>query len=87
MTTSQDGPGGRPQVPPLAGTAEAAAILQVRNQQVARLAAHHADFPKPVEQLAATPVYLRDEIVEWGRRWDRKRTGRPRKQGPEVPKE
>lgn len=85
MTTSQDGPGGRPQVPPLAGTAEAAEILKVANQAVARLARTHADFPRPVQVLAAGPVYLRGELEEWERGWERKRTGRPRKQGAEVP--
>lgn len=70
----------------LAGTAEAAQVLGVRNQQVARLAKTHADFPKPVDVLAVGPIYSRSEIEEWGRRWTRKRTGRPRKSagaGPE----
>ena len=48
--------------PPLAGTKEAAAIFGVRTQNFLRDWAKRPDFPVPVANLAATPVWRRGDL-------------------------
>ena len=75
----------RPSVPGggLAGSAEAAEILGVSTTRVGELRKTHSSFPKPSEELKATPVWDRAEIERFAREWDRK-AGRPRNL-PEPP--
>lgn len=68
-----------PLVPDLVGVSEAAQILGVARQRIGQLAQDHDDFPAPVASIAAGPIYTRIAIEAFGRRWERKRTGRPRK--------
>lgn len=63
----------------LAGVAEVAEILGVSRARVYQLAKDHPDFPDPVADLAAGPVWDRAEVEAFERNWGRKRTGRPRK--------
>ncbi len=63
----------------LVGATEAAEILGVSRQRVGQLARDHAGFPAPIASLAAGPVYTRASIVAFDARWERRRTGRPRK--------
>lgn len=69
----------KPFVPPLAGVAEVATMLGVSKQRVSTLASEHKDFPRPVAQLAAGPVWPVDWIERFNERWTRRRTGRPAK--------
>jgi predicted DNA-binding transcriptional regulator AlpA len=52
----------------LAGVAEIAALLGVSRQRVDQLVREHADFPKPVAELAAGRIWLKPEVVAWARR-------------------
>lgn len=61
------------------GTAETAGLLGVSKQRVSELAKTHPDFPQPIKRLKSGPVYDRGEMVEWEKNWERRRTGRPRR--------
>lgn len=64
----------------LAGVAEAAELLGVSRQRIAEIRKDHKAFPAPVADLAAGPVWDRAELERFDRTWERKRTGRPRKE-------
>lgn len=64
----------------LAGIAEAAELLGVTKQRAGELFRTHANFPEPIATLAATPVFTRASIMAFDQGWDRRRTGRPRKE-------
>lgn len=64
----------------LAGVSEVTEILGVSRARVYQLAEDHEDFPRPVQELKAGPVWDRAEVEAWERGWERKRTGRPRKE-------
>ena len=73
----------RPDELDLVGLAEVAQILDVSRQRAAKVAETHADFPAPVARPAMGPVYTRDSVTAFAQRWERKRTGRPRKAASE----
>ena len=66
----------RPTLPDLVSTPEAAEILGVSAQRLRELAGGSRQFPKPVYELKAGKLWLRDAIEAFGQRWDRK-PGRP----------
>lgn len=68
-----------PQIPELVGAKEAAEILGVTQQRVSQLIREHADFPPAVAHPASGPVFIAEQVHAFNRRWERKRTGRPRK--------
>lgn len=63
----------------LLGIAETARLLGVSRQRVAELMDTHPEFPAPLARLASGPVFSRDSVVAFTSRWERRRTGRPRK--------
>lgn len=65
----------QPKVPELAGIAEVARLAGVSRQAVTNWRARYADFPKPVAQLEATPVF----VVAVVRAWVEKRAEAERK--------
>lgn len=67
----------QPAFPQLAGVSELAELLGVTRQRVAELR-HRPDFPAPVTQLKAGPVWRIDDLSRFVDEWDRK-PGRPRK--------
>jgi hypothetical protein len=62
----------------LMGATEVAEYLHVSRQRVLELRQKHADFPAPLEQLKAGPVWDKAEIERFLENWDRT-PGRPRK--------
>jgi hypothetical protein len=73
----QDSENARPTLPDLVSVPEAAEILDVSQQRVRQLAGSRG-FPEPVYELRTGKLWLRDAIVAFGERWDRK-PGRPDK--------
>ena len=63
--------------PELIGLSEIAGILGVSKQRVGQLRARE-DFPVPVAELAAGPVWQREMLDRFIRDWPR-RSGRPAK--------
>jgi hypothetical protein len=61
----------------LVGLKEIAEILRVSKQRAADVA-ELPDFPPPVGTPAAGPMFTRESVVEFEKRWERK-PGRPRK--------
>ena len=68
----------RPTLPALVSAPEAAEILKVSAQRVHELAAANLRFPEAAYELRTGKLWLRDAVVAFGRRWERK-PGRPRK--------
>ena len=68
----------RPTLPALVSAPEAAEILGVSAQRVHELAAANPRFPEAAYDLRTGKLWLRDAIVAFGQRWERK-PGRPRK--------
>ena len=68
-----------PPLPELLGLTELAKQLGVSRQRVAQLSARD-DFPKPAQRLAAGPVWAKPAVDRFAAGWERKRTGRPRKE-------
>jgi len=68
-----------PQPQDLVGYVEIAEILGVSRQRARELATTNPDFPRPLAQLAASPVYTLPSVTAFAARWPRRRTGRPRK--------
>lgn len=66
----------RPNYPELVSGAEAAAMLGVTRQRVHQLHRDHPDFPAPLYQLKVGPLWQRQAIEAFDRRWTR-RPGRP----------
>lgn len=64
-------------LPELVGVAEVAQILNVSKQRVSDLA-RSPDFPRPIEILAAGPIWKKSAILRHVGLWPRK-PGRPRK--------
>jgi hypothetical protein len=62
------------------GTAEVAEILSISRPRLDRVRKTHPDFPAPLAELRSGPVWGRAWIMEFDQGWERKRTGRPRKQ-------
>ncbi len=73
----------RPTLPQLAGAQELAQKLGVSRQRFYELM-KRKDFPKPVVDLAAGPVWLAESVNHFMENWERK-PGRPRKAGPPKP--
>jgi hypothetical protein len=67
----------RPTLPALVSAPEAAEILGVSAQRVHELAAANPRFPEAAYELRTGRLWLRDAVVVFGRRWERK-PGRPR---------
>jgi hypothetical protein len=69
------------QQPPegLAGVTEVAALLGVSRQRVAQLR-ERADFPAPIAELAAGPIWNRTSLTRFVEAWPRK-PGRPSSRG------
>ena len=67
----------RPTLPALVSAPEAAEILGVSAQRVHELAAANPRFPEAAYELRTGKLWLRDAVVAFGRRWERK-PGRPR---------
>lgn len=63
----------------LAGLAEVAALLGVSRERVRQLRAERADFPKPVADLQATPVWRRGDVEAWDAHRQRRPGRRPEK--------
>jgi hypothetical protein len=57
---------------------EAAEIMGVSAQRVHELAAANLRFPEDAYELRTGKLWLRDAIITFGQRWER-RPGRPRK--------
>jgi hypothetical protein len=68
-------------LPALVGAAEVSRLLKVSRQRIAELRTGKIDFPRPIAELAAGPVWLRPAIDAWAASWERK-PGRPRKSEP-----
>lgn len=51
----------------LVGVAEVAEMLGVSRQRVHAIMTTHADFPKPVAELSAGRVWLREDVETWKR--------------------
>jgi hypothetical protein len=68
----------RPNFPELVGHKETAAILGVSKQRLDELLRTHPEFPRPVVQLAAGPIWIRSGIKRFLETWPR-RAGRPPK--------
>lgn len=66
----------QPTLPELVSAAEAAEILDVSRQRVHELAKGRPDFPAPLYELRTGPLWKRDAIEAFERRWERRR-GRP----------
>lgn len=66
-----------PLVPPLLGVAEVSKELGVTKQRVAQLR-YRPDFPDPVAELAAGPIWTQASLSRFIEQWDRS-PGRPRK--------
>jgi len=66
----------RPAVPDLVGTREVAKLLNVSRQRLAQLRENKPDFPKPIVELAAGPVWTRAALDTWMASWSRQ-PGRP----------
>lgn len=66
-----------PAMPPLVGVGEIAELLHVSRQR-ASVIARARDFPPPVAELAAGPVFNLHAVARFAERWDRK-GGRPKK--------
>jgi hypothetical protein len=66
----------RPTFPDVVGTTEVTKILGVSRQRLAELR-RRSEFPEPIVDLAAGPVWLQTSIDAFVKRWDR-RPGRPR---------
>jgi hypothetical protein len=73
----------RPTLPALVSAPEAAELLGVSAQRVHELATNHASFPEAVYELRTGKLWLRDAIITFGQRWER-RPGRPRKVPPSA---
>jgi hypothetical protein len=69
----------KPPFPEVVGATEAARMLGVSRQRLYQLA-ERDDFPPPMVQLAAGPVWLSDSIRAFERSWDR-RPGRRARAG------
>jgi hypothetical protein len=69
-----------PMSPELAGLAEIAEMLRVTKRTASNYAAR-PDFPEPLERLAATPVWLRDDVEEWAKQNLPLPPGRPKREG------
>jgi hypothetical protein len=69
------------QEPPheLVGVSEVAELLGVSRQRVAQLR-EREDFPAPIAELAAGPVWTRTSLTRFVEAWPR-RPGRPRSRG------
>jgi prophage regulatory protein len=52
----------------LVGTKEVAELLGVTRQRVNKIAHTHAQFPRPVGQLAAGRIWKRRDIVRWAKK-------------------
>jgi hypothetical protein len=63
----------------LIGKSEIAQLLHVSPQRVDELSRTHADFPAPVAAPKMGPVYTRASVDVFNDGWERRRTGRPRK--------
>lgn len=72
----------QPSFPPLAGVSEIAELLGVSRQRVAELR-RRPDFPGPVAQLKAGPVWRAGDLSRFADEWQRK-PGRPRKPTIEI---
>jgi hypothetical protein len=68
----------RPTLPSLVSAPEAADLLGVSAQRVHELATGHTGFPEAAYELRTGKLWLRDAIIAFGQRWER-RPGRPRK--------
>jgi hypothetical protein len=68
----------RPGLPKLASAPEVAEILGVSPQRVHEMARGAREFPAPVYELRTGKLWIRDAIVAFQKRWDRK-PGRPDK--------
>ncbi|MET9436933.1 hypothetical protein [Streptomyces sp. NPDC006551] len=66
-----------PLIPELAGIGEIAEMFSVSRQRATQLS-QRADFPPAVAHLKSGPVFVREQVEAFGRRWDRK-GGRPPK--------
>ncbi|MFH8867126.1 hypothetical protein [Streptomyces griseus] len=66
-----------PSVPDLVGVSEIAEMLGVVRQRVTQLS-QRSDFPPAVAHLKSGPVFVRDQVAAFERKWDR-RGGRPAK--------
>lgn len=62
----------------LAGLAEVAALLGVSKRTVKNYR-DRADFPKPIEELASGPVWLRSDVQAWADTHLPLPPGRPRR--------
>jgi hypothetical protein len=65
-----------PAFPELAGASEVAAILGISRQRLGALRERH-EFPAPVAQLAAGPVWRKRDLTTFAEGWHRK-PGRPK---------
>ena len=64
----------------LAGTAEVADMLGISRPRLDRVRKTHPSFPLPLADLRSGPVWERGDIERFNQEWERKRTGRPRKE-------
>lgn len=69
-----------PTFPDLIGSAEAAEILGVSRQRFHEIR-RTKDFPEPLAEVAATPLWVRGAVQNFIKTWNRK-PGRPARVGP-----
>lgn len=67
----------------IGGTAEVAAVLECPKQQIRSLQ-RNPRFPKPIEQLAATPLWDLAEVRRFKETWKR-RSQKDKANGSEPP--
>jgi hypothetical protein len=59
----------RPRLPDIVGVAEIQEVLAVNSRQRVGQLAARPDFPDPIARLKAGNIWLRSEIVDFGRLW------------------
>jgi predicted DNA-binding transcriptional regulator AlpA len=62
----------RTRMPDLVGAGEVCELLGVSRQRLHQIRHEKADFPKPIVELAAGPLWTRPAIESWASTWDRR---------------
>lgn len=74
-----------PKTPPIMGLGEIADYYGVSRQLAAKWSRTHEDFPEPLAVLKMGPVWRTEDVLEYGRRRERKRGEGPRPAGDPRP--
>lgn len=72
-------------LPPLMGLAEIADYFAVSRSLASKWSKTHDDFPEPVVTLRMGPIWKTEDVIEYGRRHERKPGEGPRPAGDPRP--